>query len=578
MTSIASRCRLAGLLLALLAGPRFAAAQPAIQAADALIDQYAAAGQFQGVALVAQGDSILLEKGVGEANRDWGIPNGRETRFRVGSITKQFTAAIILQFVEDGRIVLNAPIRAYLPDYPLPQGNLVTIHHLLTHTSGIPNYTDNPDFVRIMRDPYAPDSFYQIFAGLPLEYEPGSRYSYSNSGYFLLGVLIEHVAGQPFERVLQTRLLNPLGLHDTGYDRYDTLNPHRATGYVRSFGQYVPAPYIDTSIPFAAGMMYATARDLHRWTRLLHAGAPFSSPSTLDRMLTPALDDYAYGLAVGAVPVGSDSVRAIRHSGGIFGFSTGLWYVPGDSLTIAVLDNATGNANRLAADLLQALYGQPVEPPRPLLADTLATTIEMRGVDAASALFNRLMRNPDDWDMDEQRMSVLARAYADRKEPKTALKLFEFNTLANPDSWRTWDDLGEAQLLAGDREHASQSYARAYERNPRSMSVSLALEQLGIALPVDSVRLSKEQLERYAGTYLIEGNADERMVLVLRDSRLKIDSGIDQDIALYALTDTRFRSWFFDASMDFEIDDRGRPTRLGYTLRDRPTIWYRRIE
>jgi CubicO group peptidase (beta-lactamase class C family) len=162
---------------------------------------------------------------------EWNIPNTPDTKFRLGSITKQFTATIILQLVEQGKIKLDGKLSDYLPDYRKDVGEKVTIHNLLTHTSGIPNYTSQPGFFEnVSRNPYKVDEFVKKYASGDLEFAPGSKFLYDNSGYFLLGAIIEHVTGKPYEQVLKENIFDPVGMKNTGYDHHDTIIAKRATG------------------------------------------------------------------------------------------------------------------------------------------------------------------------------------------------------------------------------------------------------------------------------------------------------------------------------------------------------------
>ena len=178
-------------------------AQKTAQKIDALVKQYNDYGQFNGSVLVAEKGKIIYEKGFGLANMEWAIPNQPDTKFRIGSVTKQFTAALVLQLVEEGKIKLDGKITDYLTDYRKDTGDKVTIHQLLNHTSGIPSYTNRPDFfAEFSRDPYNITDFVKKFASGDLEFEPGSKYSYNNSGYSLLGAIIEKVTGKSYETVL----------------------------------------------------------------------------------------------------------------------------------------------------------------------------------------------------------------------------------------------------------------------------------------------------------------------------------------------------------------------------------------
>ncbi|MFK7844947.1 MAG: serine hydrolase domain-containing protein [Rhodothermales bacterium] len=321
---------------------------------------------FNGAVLIAEGDSVLYERGFGEADMAFNVPNTPDTKFRIASTTKQFTAALIHLLAEEGRLDLEAPITNYLTQYPSSQGDRVTALHLLTHTSGIPNYTSLSTWDDIMRDPYAPDSFLSVFAGLDLEFEPGSQFNYSNSNYFVLGVLIEHLTGQSYADALRERLLDPLGLYDSGYDTGTQIVEQKAKGYVRNGEEYAPERYIDVSLPYAAGMMYSTVRDLHRWKRALHQGKPFQNAETLDQMLMPFGDNqygYAHGLGVNRRGFGADTLLSIGHGGHIEGFNSDDRYFPEREWTLIVLDNTNGNVGRIGNDLVRLLLGQQVSAP-----------------------------------------------------------------------------------------------------------------------------------------------------------------------------------------------------------------------
>ncbi|HWW82814.1 MAG TPA: serine hydrolase domain-containing protein, partial [Vicinamibacterales bacterium] len=190
---------------------------------DALLTRYQQLGLFNGSALVVDRGQVILKKGYGLANMEWNVPNTPDTKFRLGSITKQFTATLVLQLVEQGQIDLSAPVRRYLPEYPSPSGDRVTIHHLLNHTSGIVGYTEIPSFPATARNSYIPTKFLESFSKLDLLFDPGTKFSYSNSGYFLLGVILERVTGQPYEKLLRDRIFTPVGMKDSGYDSTQPL-------------------------------------------------------------------------------------------------------------------------------------------------------------------------------------------------------------------------------------------------------------------------------------------------------------------------------------------------------------------
>src|SRR4028119_1902180 len=188
--------------------------------------------QFNGAVLVAENGKVIYKKGLGLANMEWNVPNETDTKFRLGSITKQFTATLIMQLVEQGKLKLDGKLSEYLPDYRKDVGDKVTIHHLLTHTSGIPSYTSLPNFMaEVSRNPFTPVEFVKNYASGDLEFEPGAKFRYNNSGYFLLGAIIEKVHGKPYEQVLKENVFEPLGMNNSGYDHHDAVLPKRASGY-----------------------------------------------------------------------------------------------------------------------------------------------------------------------------------------------------------------------------------------------------------------------------------------------------------------------------------------------------------
>src|SRR6185295_430961 len=220
-----------------------------------------ASGRFNGTVLLSRSGRVVLEKGYGMANFEWDVPNTPSTKFRLGSITKQFTSMAIMQLEERGLLKVQDPIGKYLTDYPKPVADRVTIHHLLTHSSGIPSYTGLPDYGPRMATTSTIAEMIARFKDLPLEFEPGSSYRYDNSGYFLLGAIIEKVGGKPYDVFLQDNIFAPLGMHDSGYDRSTSVLKNRASGYTRGPRGLENAAYLDMGQPYAAGSLYSTVKD-----------------------------------------------------------------------------------------------------------------------------------------------------------------------------------------------------------------------------------------------------------------------------------------------------------------------------
>jgi CubicO group peptidase (beta-lactamase class C family) len=324
---------------------------------DQIVQSYASAKTFMGTVLVARGSEVLLSKAYGMANLEWDVPNTPSTKFRLGSVTKQFTAASILLLEERGKLKVEDPVKKYMPDAPAAWDK-VTIFHLLTHTSGIPSFTGFADYNQTEPFETTPEKLVARFRDKPLEFEPGAKWNYSNSGYVLLGYLIEKISGQSYASFVQENVFTPLGMKDSGYDSNFKIIPRRASGYTPSKDGPVNAGFIHMSIPFSAGSLYSTTEDLFKWERGLFGGKVLSA-SSLQKMTTPFKDDYAFGLGVHT----TSGHKVIDHGGGIEGFNTHLAYYPEDQLTVIVLANLNGPASDIAGKIGAVALGQTVQLP-----------------------------------------------------------------------------------------------------------------------------------------------------------------------------------------------------------------------
>jgi CubicO group peptidase (beta-lactamase class C family)/uncharacterized protein YneR len=325
------------------------AATPDLARMDQMIRSFVADKRFMGAVLVARGNDILLDRGYGFANLELNVLDSPKTKFRLGSITKQFTAASILLLEERGKLKVDDPVKKYMPDAPAAWDR-ITIFNLLTHTSGIPNFTSFPDYAKLEPFPTSPAELVARFRDKPLDFQPGEKWSYSNSGYVLLGYLIEKISGETYAQFLEDNIFKPLGMVDSGYDSNSAVIENRASGYASTPNGIVNAGYIDMTIPLSAGGLYSTTEDLLRWEQGLFGGK-LLSPSSLKKMSTPFKQEYALGLAVHTV----NGHEEIEHAGGIEGFNTELAYYPDEQLTVVVLANLNGPASSEIAGSLHTL-------------------------------------------------------------------------------------------------------------------------------------------------------------------------------------------------------------------------------
>ncbi len=326
------------------------------------IDEYMRAAmkvdRFSGAILVARAGKVIASKGYGMADLENDVPNTPETKFRLGSITKQFTSAAIMLLQERGQLSVQDSVCKYVA--PCPEAwQPVTIHQVLSHTAGIPNFTGFPDYTKTMRDPATAESVVARFRDRPLDFKPGESWRYSNSGYVLLGYIIERVSGQPYEKFVTENIFAPLRMNDTGYDHTDAIIKHRAHGYARANDQIVNAAYMDMSIPSAAGALYSTVGDLYLWDQALYTDK-LLKPASLAAIYTPVKNEYGYGWGIAKM----HDRTVYAHSGGINGFATNILRFPTERATVIVLSNyepaPTGN---IARDLAAIMFGGKYELP-----------------------------------------------------------------------------------------------------------------------------------------------------------------------------------------------------------------------
>ena len=553
------------LVLFLLLGITGLFAQTKAERIDQLLNTYAEYGKFNGSYLVSENGKVVTKGGVGFANMEWKIPNSADTKHRLASVSKQFTAVLILQLVNEGKLDLQKPISTYLPDYPKKTGEKITTHQLLSHTSGVPNYTSFPNFFEeISRDPYTTTEMLEMFQGKELDFEPGENFSYSNSGYFLLGVLIETLREMSYSEAVEQYLFEPLGMNDSGYDLHTPLIERRASGYTRTGTGFVNAPYIDMTIPYAAGSLYSTVEDLHRWDRALYteqllpgkvlamAYEPHASPS-------PAYS-YGYGFGLADVPVGSseDTVATIAHDGGINGFSTLFVRFPDNQSAVILLDNTQSSAHGVITQAVNGiLRGKPYDLPKPSLVNEVVDRMEKQGTEAG---LRHLREKHDDsgYDVSEYEINGLGYRLLGDNEVDAALMVFEINTELNPESANVWDSYAEAFMKKGDTARAIENYRKSYQMDPANKHALDMLKEMGddVTDLEKKVEIPAETLEDYTGNYeLMPG-----FVLTIRHQAGELFARAtgQPELSLYAIDQKTFRVVGVPAKLLFNLSEEGK--------------------
>jgi D-alanyl-D-alanine carboxypeptidase len=344
------------------------------EATAKLMAPFVEADLFAGGILVAQNGAPLMRRGFGLANREWNVPHSVTGKFRLGSLTKQFTATAILQLMEQGRLALDDKVAQHLHDAPTAWAD-VSLFHLLTHTSGIPSYTSLPHFfAQEARRDRSPRELIALTESMALDFPPGSAFKYNNGGYVMLGRIIELLACQSYETYVRENILDPLGLRDTGYEHVEPIIPERVAGYRLRDGEIENAGFLAMSVPYAAGAFYSTLDDLLTWQCALVAAKPFSAASA-----ALMFKDQGHGYGFGWGIQSQFGRRQFVHAGGINGFSVVVSFYPDDDLFIAVLANIqAAPVQKIARDLAALHFG--IEETKPslvldaaLLADYVGT-------------------------------------------------------------------------------------------------------------------------------------------------------------------------------------------------------------
>lgn len=333
---------------------------------DKLLGQAFKADGPGAAVLVSKKGQIIYHKAFGMASLELGVPLRTDHVFRIGSVTKQFTGAAIMQLAEQGKLSLQDDLTKFIPDYPT-HGKKITVEHLLTHTSGIKSYTGMKEWTpEVHRKDFTVGELIDYFKNQPMDFDPDAKWEYNNSGYILLGYIIEKASGQTYTEYVTEHFFKPLGMNNSYYGDVAPVIKNRAAGYSKSdvAGTYQNAPYLSMTQPYAAGSLLSTVEDLHIWTRALHGGKVVKPESLRKMTQSYILPDgtnthYGYGLQMGNL-LGSPTVE---HSGGIHGFLSDLVYLPKEEVCVAILTNCDCEPpHDLTAKLAALTVGKPFQP------------------------------------------------------------------------------------------------------------------------------------------------------------------------------------------------------------------------
>ena len=435
-------------------------AQINTQAIDEYLTSMNKTDKFSESVLVAINDSIVFNRGYGDANYEWNEPNTSDTKFNIGSITKQFTTVMILQLEQEGKLKQDDFISKYLPDYRKDIGGKVTINHLLRHTSGIPcylrDYKRKPEDDLLFPFPdgnqFTKEYLITNYMSGDLLFEPGTEYRYSNTNFYLLNLIMEKITGKTYKENLQERILDPLGMKNSGLLDNFTVIDQLADGYVNTPIGIIKARHNYEPNFYGAGGIYSTTEDLFKWNRALHTGN-FIPASIREKMFTPYWKEGAYvqhGYSVDfytmRLPGKPEPVRYTSFNGALQGFISDVICFEDDGMTIVILDNNDQLIHtRIASDIYKLLLNQKIDSPKPALNRHIAKTAIENGIGKAVLEYYKILdENSDQYEVNSlSGLSWTAFIYADAGMNKVAMTLLKLNTALHPHLAGVYNDFAD---------------------------------------------------------------------------------------------------------------------------------------
>ena len=475
--------------LLLIISAQVFAQHPTFNKIDRLLNSYFEKEYFMGNVLVAENGNIIYRKSFGLANIEWNVPNRPEGIFNIASVTKVFVGTITMQLMQEGKIKPADKISDFLPYYRKDIGKLVTIHQLLTHSSGIPNYLQKPGFMQkdIRMRMESVKDFIIKYCSNDLEFEPGSKFAYNNSGFAILGAIIEKVTGNTFAQVLKERILAPCNMNNTGMDDSELLLYKRVKGYSRSLdGTFTVAPVWEPMQAYTAGQMYSTVDDLFKFHNAL-MGEKILTKKYKAMMFTeyfPAFGgSYGYGWMLKNLSdeKGSEILKMTSHEGGIYGFNLFFSRIPEKNQVVILLNN-TGDAplKIMAENIFSILNGLKYSMPKYSIARLVYKEIMKNGTESALKLYDKIKQNSaGDYEMGERELNSCGYFLLGKNQTDYAIEVFRKNIDEFPESFNTYDSLGEAYMIKGDKENAVKFYKKSLDLNPGNEGAKINLKKLG---------------------------------------------------------------------------------------------------
>ena len=530
-----------------LVGPLFAqvAAGDAklAQEIDKVMSEVYKPGEPGAALIVRRNGKTLFRKGYGLANLELGVKVEPDMVFRLGSITKQFTGVAILMLAEQGKLSLQDEIGNYIPDFPTGDKK-VTILHLLTHTSGIKSHTDMEEWLPLVRKDMTPQELIAMSKGKPLEFAPGERWKYNNSGYIMLGAIIEKVSGRSYEDFVRENIFVPLGMKHSYYDRTERIIPRRVSGYEKGNQGFANAAYLSMTQPYAAGSLASSVDDMALWNDAVFAGKLLKK-EWLDKAFTPyrLADGESTGYGCGWVIADLRDHRTIEHGGGINGFLSYALALPDDNVYVAILTNSAIEGRLpepLAVRIAELVLGLAPEERKPVML-TAAELDALVGVYANQAGEERYITREGE--------TLFSQRVGGAKNPILAASATEFFFMETPTAIR-FSRNAEGEI-AGLRVQARYGPAEIYRRTGKPLPAAKK-----------EITLDPKLLDRFAGEYeLMPGFS---IIITNEAGHLMGQATGQEKVELFAESETNFFLKVVDAQILFDIDAAGRITGLTF--------------
>lgn len=428
---------------------------------------------FSGAVLVVRKGRVLLSEGYGMANAELKVPNKLSTKFRIGSVSKQFTAAAIMQLQDRGKLKISDPISKYVENAPVTWKG-ITLKHLLNHTSGLVNYTTlaaaSGDFLKV---PHSHEQVLALFRDRPLESKPGEVYNYNNTGYFLLGLAVEKCSGRTLGDYLRANIFKPIGLTNTDAETNPAAAANRALSYRIDEGLFTRAPLIDMRNLFAIGGLSSTVVDLWKWERALRAGKVISK-AAVSEVLSPGKGDYGYGWIIDKI----GGRRRIYHDGGVADFSSSLQRLTDADITVIAISNRGDDGGiRVAYDAVGWMCGIPAT------VRAIQPELFSQSAEASFKMVTEMRKKFPIFDIGERKVNELGNYLVISRRKPQAIELFKLNVLLYPKSSEAHYRLALNYSWAKENDLAMKHIDKALQLNPKHQDAAKLRSTLNAKTP-----------------------------------------------------------------------------------------------